>query len=58
MRTAPEGAALWTPAPRRGGVLCGQHQRDSSLWTPLHRLRAGRGDIFCPQRASLPTAYK
>ena len=27
MRTAPEGAALWTPAPRRGGVLCGQHQR-------------------------------
>ena len=27
MRTAPKGAALWTPAPRRGGVLCGRHQR-------------------------------
>ena len=39
---APKGAALWTPAPRRGGVLRGPRQRDSSLWTPLHRLRAGR----------------
>ena len=56
MRTAPEGAALWTPAPRRGGDLCGRHQRALPSGLPLGlcprprdaahllpRLRAGRG---------------
>jgi len=35
---APEGSALWTPAPRRGGVLRGQRQGST-----LHpRLRSER----------------
>ena len=34
MRTAPEGAALWTPAPRRGGILCGRHQRAAPSGLP------------------------
>ncbi len=29
--------------PARTAVLRGQRQRDLSLWTPIHRLRAGRG---------------
>ncbi len=59
MRTAPEGSALWTPAPTRRAVLCGQHQRALPSGLPLGlmpqtprccasllRLRAGRG-IWC-----------
>ncbi len=30
-------------SPTRRAVLRGQRQRDLSLWTPIHRLRAGRG---------------
>ena len=37
MRTAP-----FVP-PARRAVLRGQRQRDLSLWTPVYRLRAGRG---------------
>jgi len=34
-QTAPEGSALWTPAPRRNGVLCGPHQRALPSGLPL-----------------------
>ena len=30
------------PAPTRRAVFRRQRQRDLSLWTPIHRLRAGR----------------
>ncbi len=32
--------------PTRTAVLRGQRQRDVSLWTPIHRLRAGRGKAY------------
>ncbi len=39
---APAHTAVLFRSPARRAVLRRQRQRDLSLWTPIHRLRAGR----------------